>query len=580
MSDSAPRTIRLYATVLVAATLAAWSNSLGGPFVFDDIRSIVDNPTLRSVATAFSPPGGGLTVTGRPLVNASLALNHAVGGTAVWGYHAVNLLIHALASLTFFGLVRLTLSRVEGRTLSTLNSQLSTAVAFTAALLWALHPLQTESVTYVVQRAESLCGLFFLLTLYGFARGAQCHPLDDTQKFTSDGDQRQCHLMDDTDASRPRAGWLALSAVACLAGMACKEVMVVAPLVVLLYDRTFAAGSLTAALRSRPRYYAALASTWLLLAWLVRAAAGRGGSAGFNTEVSWSDYALTQCAAVARYLRLAFMPRALVFDYGNSVITSAAAIIPAVLLLAGLVAATLIALRRAHALGFLGASFFLILAPSSSILPVATQTLAEHRMYLPLAPLAVLVALGVHAWLGRRALAVACVLAALLGGLTLRRNADYRSELSLWASCAANYPTNPRAHFNHGRALVATGRVPEAIAAFERALALHTSLVKSLALQANVLLREGRLTRAIVGSEAAGWQHWRAAVLHLHLANALALAGRDAEALAHSDEALRLDPAVAQPAIEYAAILRLRANAASVPAVPPPASIPSLSPSR
>jgi tetratricopeptide (TPR) repeat protein len=306
----------------------------------------------------------------------------------------------------------------------------------------------------------------------------------------------------------------------------------------------------------------------------VRAAGGRGGSAGFNTEVLWSDYALTQCAAVARYLRLAFAPRALVFDYGNSVITSAAAIVPAALLLAALLAATLVALRRARALGFLGASFFLLLAPSSSILPVATQTIAEHRMYLPLAAIAVLVALGLHVCLRRHALAAACVLAAVLGGLTLRRNLDYRSELALWASCAANYPANPRAHFNHGRALTAAGRVPDAIAAFEHALALHTALVKSLALQADALLREGRLTRAIFGREAADWQQRRAAVLHLHLANALALAGRDTEALAHGDVAFQLDPAAGQSATECAAILRLRANAASLPpaGAPPPST--------
>src|SRR6185369_8786768 len=112
----------------------------------------------------------GTTVSGRPLVNLSLALNYAISGSNVWSYHALNILIHLAAGLVLFGLVR--------RTLSTFNFQASTASACAVALLWTLHPLQTESVTYVVQRAESLMGLCYLLTLYGFIRGTECRPLD------------------------------------------------------------------------------------------------------------------------------------------------------------------------------------------------------------------------------------------------------------------------------------------------------------------------------------------------------------------------------------------------------------------
>src|SRR6185312_4252239 len=100
----------------------------------------------------------GTTVGGRPFLNLSLALNQAFGGTNPWGYHALNLAIHVLAGLTLFGLVRRTLE--AGRKGSALLP------AFAAALLWTVHPLQTEAVTYIVQRAESAMGLFYLLTLY------------------------------------------------------------------------------------------------------------------------------------------------------------------------------------------------------------------------------------------------------------------------------------------------------------------------------------------------------------------------------------------------------------------------------
>ena len=107
----------------------------------------------------------------RPLVGFTLAVNYAIGGLEPWGYHAVNLAVHILAALVLFGLVRRTLpnprlrERIGGA---------ATALALVVALLWLLHPLQTESVTYVSQRAEALMGLFYLLTLYCTARA--CAP--------------------------------------------------------------------------------------------------------------------------------------------------------------------------------------------------------------------------------------------------------------------------------------------------------------------------------------------------------------------------------------------------------------------
>ena len=112
--------------------------------------------------------GLALLAAPRPVVQFTLALNHSLGG-GVWGYHAFNLAIHLLAALTLFGIVRRTLTLPA---LAPRFARASTALAFCIALLWALHPLQTESVTYVIQRMESLMGLFYLLTLYCFIRAA------------------------------------------------------------------------------------------------------------------------------------------------------------------------------------------------------------------------------------------------------------------------------------------------------------------------------------------------------------------------------------------------------------------------
>ena len=231
--------------VLVTAVLASYSNSFRCPFVFDDHRAIADNPTIRQpwpIGKPLCPPSHGETVSGRPVLNLSFALNYAVSGCDVGGYHVTNLAIHLVAALLLFGIVRRTATKFSGLRPELTTAQAATSIALAVALLWAVHPLQTESVTYIVQRAESLMGLFYLLTLYCFLRGV---------------------------GSGRAILWYAGSVLACLLGMATKEVMVSAPLVVLLYDRTFLAGSFREAWRRRWGYYLALAATWLLLAWLV-----------------------------------------------------------------------------------------------------------------------------------------------------------------------------------------------------------------------------------------------------------------------------------------------------------------------
>jgi hypothetical protein len=227
--------IRVVAALIVIAALVAFSPGFAGPFIFDDITSIVENPTIRHlwrIGPVLSPPyADGATVGGRPFLNFTFALNHAISGTNVWSYHALNLLIHAAAGLTLFGIVRRSL---DGTRLALHAIRIAGAVA----LLWTIHPVQTESVTYIVQRAESLNGFLYLLTLYAFIRA--------------------------TYSMQPHR-WLALSVFSCLIGMATKEVMATAPLIVLLYDRCFVSGTFSRALRSRRGYYAALGATWLLL---------------------------------------------------------------------------------------------------------------------------------------------------------------------------------------------------------------------------------------------------------------------------------------------------------------------------
>jgi len=516
---------------LVLAVILAYANSVAGVFVFDDVPAIVENPTLRApgdVVGLLAPPGDEAgTVGGRPVVNLSLAVNYAIGGVQPRGYHLVNIAIHAASALLLFGLIRRTLDRLR-------PSSQSRSIAFVAALLWAVHPLQTEAVTYVVQRAESLMGLFYLLTLYSFVRytepdGAGAAPVGPA-------------------AGRRR--WAVAAVLACLLGMATKEAMVSAPLVVLLYDRTFVAGSFGRAWRRRRKLYLAMAATWVLLAVLIASTHGRGGSAGFGGPAGVWPYALTQCRALVHYLGLAFWPDRLVFDYGTALVHNLGEVRPQALLLVLLFAASAWALIRHPRMGFPVVSFFALLAPSSSLIPIATEPMAEHRMYLPLAAVSAVVAIAVFAALARLAPRAArigfCALgiaaALVLGAATVRRNRDYRSELALWADTVAKMPRNPRAHNNLAQAALAAGDAAQAAAEFAAALQADPDYAPAHYNLGAMLLDSGRPQEAIPHLEKALAAPRHQAELRLLLGEAFERTGKYAPAADYFRAALRLAP--------------------------------------
>lgn len=534
---------------IVIAVLATWWTSLPAPFELDDHESILTNATIRrfpSLDWLRPPATGGETVSGRPVLNLSFAINHALHGLDVRGFRLTNMLIHAAAALTLFGVVRRTLTRMNR------GDAAANGVALAIALIWALHPLQTAAVTYVVQRAESLAGLFYLLTLYGFVRAA--------------------------GGGAARSRWWVVSGLACWLGVLTKETVATAPLVVLLYDRAFVSGSWKAAWRQNGRLHALLFASWIAAAVCLFGSEGRGASAGLDTSIPPGIYFLTQCEAIVRYLRLALWPAGQVFDYGMPTVASVSEVWMQLvfLLIAGGVTAWLVVRNRAA--GFAGACFFLLLAPSSSFVPVATQTMAEHRMYLALVPLVALVSCGVRLLPVPRGV---CAGVAVLGivslaAATVARNGVYLSELALWSDTARKRPDNPRAQHNLGRALREAGEMEQAAAAFRRSIALqpdhafaHFGLGAILASRAeweeakkhlraavaaephyavahlalgHVLVRTGEREAAMAAYEAALKLGAPSAEAHFALGNLLARARRIDEAMMHYRAALEIDP--------------------------------------
>jgi tetratricopeptide (TPR) repeat protein len=502
----------LVVAALAALLLAAYANSFRVPFLFDDTQAIPQNPTLQSWREALSPPGNGVTVSGRPLLNLSFALNRSLSSNDVWSYHVANLGIHFLAALTLFGLARRTFRTAA------LNDRFGAAadgLALLLAALWAVHPLQTESVTYVVQRAESLAGLFYLLTVYCFVRGAQA-PV---------GPWR----------------WYATSAALCLLGIATKETLVTAPVVLLLYDRVFLAGSFRAAWRARRGAYALLLVSWLPLAILVLGTGGnRGGTFAF-TPSGFTGYWLSQFEAICRYVQLTFWPHPLVLDYAFVKVSRLSEVAGYAAVVVTLLGMGAWAWFRRPAAGFLAAVFFILLAPAS-LMPGTIQTIVEHRMYLPLATVLALAVAAVHRLAGRRGLFVLGLAVPVFGVATFQRNADYQSALSMWRDTVVKAPGNARAHNNLGNLLDDAGQIEEARREYEAALALQPDYASAHTNLAGLLIRQGRGEEIVARDREAVRAGPQSAVAHAQLGNTLALLGRWADAQAEFEAVLRLAP--------------------------------------
>lgn len=381
--------------LLIALTLLAYANSFQGEFVFDDYSNIIESEKIRSLWPPTWNSGQ------RPWFYLSLALNYSIHELDSFGYHLFNFAVHLTAGLFLFGLVRRTLALPV---VAEHYRNRADSIGLIVAAIWLVHPLNTNAVTYIVQRCEAMMGLCFIALLYFTLRGAT--------------------------ASRSWP-WYILAAVAFYAGIGSKEVMAVSPLVLLLFDRIFLAGSWRELIRRRWGLYFVIALPFLwFMPRVLRAFTSKSCTAtvGFAYKgVSPLEYALTQPGVILHYLRLAFWPHPLCLDYGWPVARTAAQILPGMIVIASLLLASLWALIRRPMVGFLGISFFVILAPTSSFMPIKDLAF-EHRMYLPLICVTLAAVLAVDAGLRK----------------SLRRSKPNRVALSASNPCLQRYRKNQR----------------------------------------------------------------------------------------------------------------------------------------
>lgn len=482
--DDAPGpTLRHAIALFAVAGLAAYFNSFQGAFLFDDLGMIVD-PDIGK------PLQGRLA--GRPVVSLTFTVNYWLDGFNTRGYHLANLLIHVAAAVVLFDLVRRTLllPRFAGRHQASANW-----LAFAVGLVWLVHPLNTQSVTYLVQRCESLMGLLVLVSLWAYLRGV-------------------------TAAARP-GRWYALAAVACMLASGCKELTLAVPVLAAVYDRTFLADSWRQ-VRGRWKPLAALCVGPALGIALVLARGfltDKGGTVGFGvprfTPVS---YALTQTEVIPYYVWLAVWPHRLCIDYIDWWIPTAAQAWPYLAALLVVLAVAVRGVVRHAAWGFLLAWFFVILAPTSSVIPIQDPAF-EHRMYLPLIAV-VVAAVFAGGWAvqklprparGGAAAVALVVVTAALAGRTIVRNEDYTSPFAMAADVVAKRPNNGRARMAYAGMLLRAGRVDDALWQAETA-ARRSDLVTDWTVLGNCYQELGRgadaeaFLRGVLAGRPADWR--------------------------------------------------------------------------
>lgn len=543
-SDGAPLLKRAapLAGVAVALALAAHLNALTNPFVYDDIREVVENKSIEGLASVQTVLRHNLA---RPVVNLSYALDYAVwGGRSPFGFHFTNVLLHAVNVWLLFVVVLQAIQRrnriFEG------SPDRARWAAFLATAVWAVHPLMTEAVGYVSSRSEVLCATFFLGAFACF------------QQASRSG-----------SAQTGPSPWLAGSAACFLVALGARESAVILPVLLLAYDVLVSADS-PAAKRARFVWFhapllvlvalAGIARIWLFVS-IEYAQAGRAG---------WSSV-LTGIYSFARYLELLVVPigQTIVPPISPVVSVTDVRFLTAIAVLAGLGAVGL-ALRRTQPLVVFGFIWFVLLLLPSAALTVLSeygQPMAEHRMYLAAAGVFMCVAAPAAHWVATPRsnarlrvgfMAATGVVLALLLGLTVVRNRVWSDPVRLWSDAERKAPNTWLAVHGLADAYRQAGDCRAAIPVYQRALELRPERGDSYLGLASCFGETGRVADAGAILRLAVSRVPKDTDLKLRLARVEERDFRDARrALALCEEAAALAPASTE-ARECVARLRAR----------------------
>lgn len=513
----------LLLSLLTAAVFIVYSNTLGVPFVFDDRPNIEDNPHIRLTklnlaslkSAGFESPN-----SRRPVANISFGLNYYFEGYALRGFHLVNILLHIITGLLLYVFLTTTLA------LQSLKKEYGSLqwLPLAASSIWLIHPLNTQSVTYVVQRMNILASLFYILTLLLYARGRMAKGAQRTWLF---------------------GGCLS----AFLLAIGSKETAATLPVFLFLYEWYFFQNLRSSWLKQS---LSAIVATAMLVILISFVFLGPNPVADILAGYQARSFTLlqrlfTESRVVVFYLSLLLLPHPGRLNLDHSLPHSLSALTPAstffsMTIIAGLVVLAIITARRDRLLSFCLLWFLGNLLIESSI--IGLELVFEHRTYLPAMLLWLLAVL-----LANRYIVPLCPKLVLLGMVlttcafwTYERNSIWINETTLWSDCAKKSPLKARPHYNLGNLLFTQGKLASAAISFQKAVQINPDDARTHGNLGTTFHRLGRLLEAVF--------HYRQA-LHLqpnyvpvrfHLAGALQDIGKINEAIIHLKEANRLQP--------------------------------------
>lgn len=497
----------LVLTAVAILSGLVYSNTFSVPFVFDDVLTIVENPFVRDLSLSadsgravLSTEHGVLRVlvSLRPIGNLTFALNYALHGFELWGYHLVNLIIHIVNAFLVYLLVRFSFG--TPRMKDPLPEALPGMAGFFAAILFAVHPVQTQAVTYIVQRYASLAAFFYLLSLVTYMQWRRGVRMTDDRGQMAEDRQKRTDNRQQTTEDRWKtvkikpAIWYLASIISAILAMKTKEIAFTLPLVIALYEFLFFDGET----RKRVLFLLPLLLTMplipLTLAGIDRPYAGLAGNVNdlekVLTIMSPWDYLLTQFRVIVTYVRLLIVPVNQNLDYDYPVYHSL--FIPEVffsfLFLLSFFVLGVYLLYRARtgnpALRLISFGifwFFITLSVESSLLPIR-DVIFEHRVYLPSVGFFLAVTVSVFlianglrtAWRTAvtAAVAVLFALVLLLAGAAYSRNRVWHDEETLWADVVKKSPNKARGYVNLGSAYGKKGEFHRAIETLSTAIDL------------------------------------------------------------------------------------------------------------
>lgn len=516
--------------LLAVAVCLVYADILDNQFVFDDSR-IYNSPFLRITSLSWDSLSRvvlhGEPIT-RPVANLSFALNYFLHGYQVGGYHLVNLVIHLVNGILLYFLA-LTILRTPairpGKEGCESNDLTNHWMAFFAALLWLVHPLQTQSVAYTVQRMNSLAALFYLASLLLYIRG----------RGVVGGKRR----------------WLLWSfgLLAALCAMGSKEIAVTLPLFVILFEWFFIQEMSLARLR---RHLVAVIMVLMALAGIAVLFVGLHpidfiASTYEGRTFTPVERLMTEPRVLFFYLSLFLLPLPSRLNLDHDFAVSSSLVeplttIPAMAGIAALAVIAVLAARKERLLSFAILWFLGNLAVESTI--IGLELVFEHRMYLASMMLCIVSVVFIDRSIRWRLLKIAVLtgMALLLAFGSFERNRVWQDQITLWSDAAAKSPDKARPHNNLGVALRRAGRLDEAAGQYKRVIEIDPQFLEAYNNLANVLIQTGRFQEALDYFYRALEIDPRYAVIHNNVGRLMVRMGRYDRALMHFSEAVRLQP--------------------------------------